>query len=411
MIGTSWLNQSFPESIDLTNTEHSDIIIQLSDFILRSKASIGDLKEIEKNLSKSAESNLFPLLALKLVESKMLVDSIEMPLLISVVFAVYNENNRIKRSIDHPHGEDFLVKKVSQLNWLFSENKKVQWELIVVDDGCPKGSGKIAEQIVAENDLDEMVKVIYLKDAIEKNIPVVNSIAATGESQKGGSIIYGMWYAAQGNSDRKQIIIYTDADLSTHLGQTGLLIDPILNRKKTIAIGSRREPGSVVMKQQARNNRGKLFIYLWKRLLPELGDIVDTQCGFKAFEGDQVLDLIDDLIEFKFAFDIEILLKAELQQRGSIEKVSVAWIDSEAASTTTDLQPYLPMLKKIAMMYKRYLKRNSTSDDFAEFIDNMTEADLVQLINNIPEEIEKREPFEYIDFDEVGVSDLKLCLQ
>ncbi len=401
---------SFPKAIDLTNSEHSDIIIAISDSILRSNSSMEDIKEIESELLNNAESNLFPLLALKLAQSKLMVNTIEEPLLISVVFAVYKEHNRIKKPEEHPHGEDFLIKKTKQLNWMFNENDQIQWELIVVDDGCPKGSGKIAQRIVAKNDLDEHVKVIFLKDAIDKKVNVVNSISSTDESQKGGSIIYGMWYAAQNNRNRKQIVAFTDADLSTHLGQIGLLIDPLLNQDKSVAIGSRREPKSVVIKQQARNNRGKLFIYLWKRLLPELGNLVDTQCGFKAFKGEHVLNLIDDLIEMKFAFDIEILLKAELQLKDSIAKVPVAWIDSEAASTTTDLQPYLPMLKKISLMYRKYLPGNPTSDEFASFIDSISEEDLILLIQNIPEDIENREPFEYIEFDKVGVSDLKLCL-
>jgi len=410
MKGASWLNRSFPKSIDLTNSEHSDTILEISDSFIESNPSLDDIIVIEKGLLKNAESNLFPLLALKLVQSKLMVRTIKEPLLISVVFAVYKEHNRIRKPIDHPHGEDFLIKKTKQLNWLFEDAKNIQWELIVVDDGCPNGSGKIAEQIVKENDLDNNVKVIFLNDAINKKVKVVDSISLTKDSQKGGSIIYGMWYAAQNKQNTKQIIAYTDADLSTHLGQIGLLIDPLLNQDKSAAIGSRREPESVVIKQQARNNRGKLFIYLWKRLLPDLGNLVDTQCGFKAFKGENVLSLIDDLIEMKFAFDIEILLKAELQKKDSIAKVPIAWIDSEAASTTTDLQPYLPMLKKISKMYRKYLTSNNTSDDFASFIDAITEDDLFQLIQNIPEGIDKREPYEYIEFDKVGVADLKLCL-
>jgi glycosyltransferase involved in cell wall biosynthesis len=411
MKSTSLQKQLFPKSIDLTKEEHSEIIINTSDSILQAHTLLEDIKTIEKDLLKNAETNLFPLLALKLAQSKLLVNTIEKPLLISVVFAVYKEHNRIRKPVEHPHGEDFLIKKIKQLKWLFSDTKNIEWELIVVDDGCPEGSGKIAKQIVAENNLGENVKVIFLKDAIENKVNVVDSISSTNESQKGGSIIYGMWYAAQYKGSRNQIIAYTDADLSTHLGQVGLLIDPLLNQDKLVAIGSRREPESVVIKQQARNNRGKLFIYLWKRLLPELGNLVDTQCGFKAFKGEHVPSLIDDLIEMKFAFDIEILLKAELKKKDSIAKVPVAWIDSEAASTTTDLQPYLPMLKKISMMYRKYLHSNSVSDEFASFIDTISEEDLIQLIENIPEEIEKREPFEYIEFDKVGVADLKLCLQ
>ena len=48
-------------------------------------------------------------------------------------------------------------------------------------------------------------------------------------------------------------------------------------------IGSRREEASIVVKKGVRNLRGKLFIYLWKRLIPNLNYVVDTQCGFKAF--------------------------------------------------------------------------------------------------------------------------------
>ncbi len=73
-----------------------------------------------------------------------------------------------------------------------------------------------------------------------------------------------MWDLAQKDHSKKHIVVFTDADLSTHLGQLMLLADPIVNQGKLTAIGSRREKQSVVVKQVARNNRGKLFIYLWK---------------------------------------------------------------------------------------------------------------------------------------------------
>ena len=167
-----------------------------------------------------------------------------------------------------------------------------------------------------------------------------------------------MWDAVQNSNAKNPIIVYTDADLSTHLGQVMLLVDLLLNQNKTVAIGSRREPNSVVIKKGARNDRGKLFIYLWKRLIPNLGDIVDTQCGFKAFRAEIIPEIIEDLIENKFAFDIELLVKAELLKKDSIIKIPIAWIDSEEASTTTDIQPYLPMLKSIVKMSKEYFPMN-----------------------------------------------------
>ena len=66
-----------------------------------------------------------------------------------------------------------------------------------------------------------------------------------------GSIVYGMWNAAQQKKVKSQIVIYTDADLSTHLGQLMLLVESLLTQNKLAAIGSRRERNSVVIKKGA----------------------------------------------------------------------------------------------------------------------------------------------------------------
>ncbi len=184
------------------------------------------------------------------------------------------------------------------------------------------------------------------------------------------------------------------------------MAEPILKQKKSVAIGSRRENTSVVIKKGTRNNRGKLFIYLWKRLLHPLNDIIDTQCGFKAFKKEMLVQIIDNLIERKFAFDIELLLKSELIQNNSIAKVPIAWIDSEEASTTTDIQPYLPMLKSIAKMYEKYLPKNPVADDFASFILGLNEEEFNKVLDNIPVEILEREPYEFSEYAGVSVSDL-----
>ncbi len=399
-----------PKFVDLTNTDHLELMEKIVDKSLNEFNTLQKIEKIEKDLINRNDISLtFVLLALKIAKSKIIINDINDPVTISVVFAVYKEHNRIKKSSEHPHGEDFLRRKVSQLEWLFKDHPNFNWKLIVVDDGCPENSGKIALDIVNKNKLNNQVKVLFLKDAIDQNLPITKSISSTSDSQKGGAIIYGMWYASQQNKEENHIIIYTDADLSTHLGQTGLLIEPILKQKKSVAIGSRREKNSIVVKKATRNDRGKLFIYLWKRLIPNLEKIIDTQCGYKAFKNEIITRILDNLIENKFAFDIELLVKAELVEHDSIAKVAIAWIDSEEASTTTDLQPYLPMLKSIAKMYKKYLPLNKTSSDFASFISKLNEEEFNNILNNIPEGILKREPYEYTDYDEITVADLIKC--
>ncbi|MGB5691240.1 MAG: hypothetical protein WBM43_01415, partial [Flavobacteriaceae bacterium] len=259
---------------------------------------------------------------------------------------------------------------------------------------------------VNEN-LTEEVRVLFLADAIEYKKGPVGSLTSTNESQKGGSIVYGMWDSVQRKGSEDHIVLYTDADLSTHLGQVGLLLEPILHENKLAAIGSRREADSVVVKTGSRNSRGKLFIYLWKRLIAQIGDIVDTQCGFKAFKAEIVEEIVEGILEKKFAFDIELLLRTSLIRESSIARVGIAWIDSEAASTTTDLSPYLPMLKAIVEMYRKYVPAQEESDQFAGFIDSLTEEEFVKLLESIPEAILNREPYEFTQFKEVKADDLK----
>lgn len=396
-----------PKEIDLTNEKHSELITEIVESLLDEGYRISQLEDIENQLIRKNDASLiFILLALKIAKSKIIVSQTTEPLLISIVFAIYKEHNRIKKSSEHPHAEDFLLKKVRQLEWLFEGQSNIQWELTIVDDGCPEESGKIAQSIIEEHQLEDKVKVLYLEEAIENKYAPVRSIRSTSESQKGGSIIYGMWDAAKNSNAANQIIVYTDADLSTHLGQLMLLVDPLLTQNKTVAIGSRREPNSVVIKKGSRNDRGKLFIYLWKRLIPNLGDIIDTQCGFKAFRAEIVPEIIEDLIEKKFAFDIELLLRAELLKKDSIIKIPIAWIDSEEASTTTDLQPYLPMLKSIVKMSKEYFPDEQSTNEFIAFIESLSLDEFNRILDNIPSDIVKREPDEFTVYDKVSVADL-----
>lgn len=393
-----------PEIVDLTDVALSDLVTRIADELINLEISDEQTFTIEDELiQKDKDANILLLLALKMARSKRKVGEIKISLKVSVVFSMYKEHNRIKPGAEHPHGEDFLRRKVAQLKWLFGEYENFDWELIVVDDGCPESCGKIAQQIVDEEQLESQVKVLYMQEAIDQQLPTVVGMTSTNESQKGGGIAYGMWYASQQKSHEDHVIVFTDADLSTHLGQVGLLVEPLINQEKLVAIGSRREAKSVVIKQGARNNRGKLFIYLWKRLLPELNEIIDTQCGFKAFRGELVSLIVQGLIEKKFAFDIELLLKSELLAPGKISKVAIAWIDSEAASTTTDIQPYLPMLKAIVKMYRKYLPGNDQSDAFAAFIEGLDLDAFNHLLDHIPTGILDREPLEYAAYDGVSV--------
>jgi len=299
---------------------------------------------------------------------------------------------------------------VAQLNWLGKASENFNWHMTAVDDGCPEKCGDIIENLAREEDYDK-VSVLRLSDAIDKKLPVAAGLSSTDESRKGGSIIYGMWNASNKKVKGDHIVVFTDADLSTHLGQVGLLVDPIINQGKDVAIGSRREANSIVVKQGTRNVRGKLFIYLWKRMLsPALSEVVDTQCGFKGFRASKVKAVVEDCLEYGFAFDVELLLKSELQNSRGIAKSAIAWIDSEAESTTTALSPYLNMLKSIAAMSRKYLPTQESGNAFAHLVESLDEENWNRLVDRTPSAIANGDPLTFEEFSAVTADDLRALL-
>ena len=396
-----WASEA-PATVDLTQPDQDAWARSVAEQLLSHVSTAQELIELEEA---SPGAPVLLRLAMKLAQSRLRVRALRDEFRVSIVFAVYKEHNRLRTKAEHPHGEDFLVRKVEQIEWLFEGRPKAGWTMLAVDDGCPENSGLIAQEIIDTRGFGDRARVLFLQEAIDTGHPLAKDIASTDESQKGGSIEYGMGVAAEHDSTR-HVVVFTDADLSTHLGQLGLVVDPILREGFDAAIGSRRKPLSVVIKGGARNTRGKLFIYLWKRLIPQLSPIVDTQCGFKAFRADVAKEIVTDTVEKRFAFDIELLLRTVLARPGSIERVPIAWIDSEAASTTKELQPYLAMLQSIVRIAKRYLPASSDSLAFSELIESLDQESWTRLSSRVPSEIADREPLEFDSFEGVSADDL-----
>ena len=406
----SKLAESSPLEFSATIPDHQEFVQQAAVSILEDKSGISP-EEAENVLTKYADQVPLALhLGAKLARSRQVITELSQPILVDVVFAAYKENNRILRPEEHPSGEDFLRRKVAQLNWLGEASEHFHWHMTAVDDGCPEKCGDIIENLAREEGYGE-VSVLRLSDAIDKKLPIAAGLSSTDDSRKGGSILYGMWNASSKNPEADHVIVFTDADLSTHLGQVGLLVDPIINQGKDVAIGSRREANSIVVKQGTRNVRGKLFIYLWKRMLsPALSEVVDTQCGFKGFRASKVKAVVEDCLEYGFAFDVELLLKSELQNSRGIAKSAIAWIDSEAESTTTALSPYLNMLKSIAAMSRKYLPAQDSGNEFAQLVDSLDEENWNCLVDRTPSAIANGDPLTFENFSGVSADDLRALL-
>ena len=395
--------------MNLADAAALDRVRELADGLLESGRPLTALEHLEQSLLAERESvALAGHLAVRLARARRAVEALPGPIRVDVVFAMYKEHHRIQPSREHEHGEDFLRRKLDQLSWLFAGREDIDWRLWPIDDGCPEGSGKLAEGIAREHQEGGRVNVRFLADAIQAGHPATEGLSSAADSQKGGSILYGMSEAAAApaKDPSRHVVIFTDADLSTHLGQVGLLLSPILAGGAAAAIGSRREIASVVVKKGVRNTRGKLFIYLWKRLIDVLPQVIDSQCGFKAFDASMIRSIAHPSVEKRFAFDLELLTKTALRE-GKIEKVAVAWIDSEAESTTTDLQPYLPMLQALTRVYRAYLPARPEAEGFASFIESLDEPSWQHLLDNIPEEIAQADPTTFGTYDAVSAQQLR----
>ena len=337
------ISQRLPDEIDLTDTRQDKLVFAAATDLMNAYPHISSLQKLDRWLTSSPEmyKNAM-LLVSKLALSKVYITQIDSALHVSLVLAMYNEHNRIRpKSSDNPHGEDFVRRKNEQMKWLVKDSA-VDFNMILVDDGCPSQTCQIAEKII-ETEGYGNVKVLCLDDGIACQSPVVEGLACTSESQKGGSIQYGIWEALEdySDSDSTHLIVYTDADMAAPVNELGLLLEK-LNEETMVAIGSRYDAGSVCRGPWGKNGevqgltefdrrmvglRGLVF----SKLFPQTGNITDTQCGLKAFDAQLLKQIILRTKVRTFSFDIELLLLAAAAG-STIASAPIYWHDSFAES-------------------------------------------------------------------------------
>jgi len=215
---------------------------------------------------------------------------------LSVVIPCYNEEVNLKRGV---------------LEEVESYLKKQDYpsEVIISDDGSSDGSVKLVEKFAQYNHQFKLLK---------------NPHAGKPYAVKAGVM------KAKG-----EIVLFTDMDQSTPINQIERLL-PFFKKGFEVVIGSRGQEraGFSLFRQMASN----IFRLVRRSLL--LKNIVDTQCGFKAFKNQVAKDLFARLLIFKegkkakgwrvAAFDVELLFVG--QKRGyKIVEVPVIWEDKDVA--------------------------------------------------------------------------------
>ncbi|MBO0695552.1 MAG: glycosyltransferase family 2 protein [Verrucomicrobia bacterium] len=200
-------------------------------------------------------------------------------------------------------------------------------ELVVVNDGSTDATAAIAR---------ERLKDARIETRLLENFP---------NRGKGAAVRSGLLAA------RKPIGLFSDADLSTPLGETPKLIDPIANGEIDIAFGSRALDRRLIGIHQPwrREQAGRAFNLL-VRLATGL-PFWDTQCGFKAFRLDVCRPILEAARLDGFAFDVELLYLA--QRAGlRIREIPVRWNHAEG-SKVRFFQDSLRMLREVIAIRAR----------------------------------------------------------
>ncbi|NNK17832.1 MAG: hypothetical protein HKP49_01645 [Maribacter sp.] len=360
------------------------------------KTWVGKQAESIKELDEKAQSYGNEALAfrtmLKFLESEKVISSLNEEVTLTLINPVYKETGRMQRREEHPHGENALRTKIDTLLYFTSINPLFKGRVFVVDDGCPDGSGKMAENIMSEYP-GTPHKVFFLANAIDENdadLPVgITHKSGSNRSVKGGAALFGMRKALRTPTNGMHIIVDNDADLSIHPMQLGLLVEDIINGKTKAVAGSRRENDSVSLIGGSRDLRGNLFIRIWQHFLPQLAEnITDTNRAFKAFESTALETILPAIKIYTFPYQIE-LLQACISMNIPLIKKGIAYLDSEAASTQSGdniTETYLNQINQIIDIAKRY-NTIPVTDPLMKYLSSISEEEWRSIETNPPKNI------------------------
>jgi glycosyltransferase involved in cell wall biosynthesis len=209
---------------------------------------------------------------------------------LSVVIPAYKEIDNIKNG---------ALEEV----WKYLSKQNYSWELLIVEDGSPDITGKLADQFALKH---KGVKVLH-----------------EPHRGKGGTVIAGMLAA------RGEIVLFTDMDQATPIDQIELFF-PKFKEGYDGVIGSRsgREGAPLMRKAMAYGFAILRAIIL---RLP----YKDTQCGFKAFTRDAAKKIFGNMKIYTekkavsgaavtAGFDLELLYLAR-KMGYKVAEVNVVW--------------------------------------------------------------------------------------
>lgn len=211
---------------------------------------------------------------------------------LSIVIPVFNEEKRLPESL--------------KLIFDYCNDRSFSSEIILVDDGSTDNTKEIASETAFQYCQSQRVSF--------------RLISYQPNQGKGYAIKTGM-LASKG-----KLALFTDADLSTPITETEKLIN-MIKAGYDIAIGSRYLPESFIEIRQPLYRRFMGRIFRWLVNWLAVGDVKDTQCGFKLFKQEVIFPIFSRQRIYRFGFDVELLYIAQ-KLKYKIAETPVRWRNS-----------------------------------------------------------------------------------
>ena len=207
---------------------------------------------------------------------------------LSIIIPVFNEQNKISRDI------------LAADRFLASEG--LSGEIIVIDDGSTDDTAKTAQQTAETTQFECII------ESLRQN------------RGKGFAVRTGIL------KSRGEFVVFSDSGCCVPYQEIKLGMDLISSGQCQIAHGSRKLAGCHILQPQPLYRRlcSRLFHWFLIHDIKRLGNLTDTQCGFKIYDGSVAHQFYAENTIDGFMFDIEIILLA-LSKGYNICEFPVSW--------------------------------------------------------------------------------------
>jgi SAM-dependent methyltransferase/glycosyltransferase involved in cell wall biosynthesis len=194
--------------------------------------------------------------------------------------------------------ERTIVSSLKTLASYLQTQSSYDWSITVADNGSEDRTFQLASSFATDNPRTTVLRL---------------------EERGRGRALKRAWSASTAD-----VVAYMDVDLSTGLGSLSRLIDPILEGRCEVSIGSRLAPGAQISRGIRREVISRTYNIIARSFLHY--GIFDAQCGFKAIRTSLARDLIPRIVDNEWFFDTELLALAH-RAGLRINEVPVHWAE------------------------------------------------------------------------------------